>query len=311
MKLQRLIEQYIAYQQSLGTAFLTDAMILRAFGRANGARARIADIRLHQVESFLGETRPVTITWHTKFRRLRSFFQYAVSRGYLAVAPLPTTVPKRPPPFVPYIFSREELRRLFEVIDADQRNTCLKPATMHTLILLLYGAGLRLREAVDLARSDVDLNGSVLTVRETKFGKTRLVPVGQDLSQALVRYAAQARAPRSEDTFFTTRMGTRVKPDTLQHNFRILCDRAGIHRTDGALEKPRLHDLRHSFAVHRLTSWYQQGADVQRLLQHLSVYLGHVHIRHTQVYLSMTPELLHQASQRFEGYAAKKEGQRD
>jgi integrase/recombinase XerD len=301
MKLQRLIEQYIAYQQSHGTAFLTDAMILRAFGRANGSRARIADIRLHHVESFLGATRPVTITWHTKFRRLRSFFQYAVSRGYLAVAPLPNTVPKRPPPFVPYIFSRGELRRLFEIIDTDQRNTCLNPATMHTLILLLYGAGLRLREAVDLARSDVDLSGSVPTIRNTKFGKTRLVPFGPQLSQALVRYAAQAQAPRSEATFFTTRMGTRVKPDTLQHNFRILCDRAGIHRTDGALEKPRLHDLRHSFAVHRLTSWYQQGADVQRLLQHLSVYLGHVHIRHTQVYLSMTPELLDQANQRFEG----------
>jgi integrase/recombinase XerD len=101
MKLQRLIEQYIAYQQSLGTAFLTDAMILRAFGRAIGARAQTTDVRLQQVESFLGKTRPVTITWHTRFRRLRSFFQYAVSRGYLAIAPLPTTIPKPPPPFVP------------------------------------------------------------------------------------------------------------------------------------------------------------------------------------------------------------------
>jgi site-specific recombinase XerD len=311
MNLQRLIEQYIAFQQSLGTAFLTDARILRAFGRAVGARARITDIRLQQVESFLGETRPVTITWHTKFRRLRSFFHYAVSRGYLAVAPLPTTIPKRPPPFVPYIFSREELRRLFEVIDTDQRKTCLEPATMHTLILLLYGAGLRLREAVDLVRSDVDLNGSVLTIRRTKFGKTRWVPFGPQLGQALAQYAARARAPRPEATFFTTRMGIRVKPDTLQHNFRILCDRAGIHRTDGALEKPRLHDLRHSFAVHRLTSWYQQGADVQRLLPHLSVYLGHVHIRHTQVYLSMTPDLLHEANRRFEVYAAEKEGHHD
>ena len=303
MNLIQLIEQYVAFQQSLGTAFLTDASILRAFGRALGAKTRLGDIRPRHVDAFLGRTRPVTITWHDKFRRLRSFFHYATSRGYLAKAPLPTVIPKRPPPFVPYIFAREELCRLFQVIDGDQRKSCLEPPTMHALILLLYGAGLRLREAVNLTCSDVDLHEAILTIRNTKFGKTRLVPFGPHLGQSLTRYAARAKAPRADAPFFTTRMGARVKPDTLQHNFRILCNRAGIRRTDGANEQPRLHDLRHTFAVHRLTSWYQQGADVQRLLQHLSVYLGHVHIRHTQVYLSMTPQLLHEAAQRFERYA--------
>jgi site-specific recombinase XerD len=305
MNLHQLIEQYIAFQQSLGTAFLTDARILRAFGRTIGVKTRIAEVRPQQVDAFLGTTRPVTITWHTKFRRLRSFFHYAVSRGYLAVAPLPTVIPRRPPPFVPYIFTHEELRRLFQVIDADQRKSCLEPATMHTLILLLYGAGLRLREAVNLTRADVDLQGAVLTVRNTKFGKTRWVPFGPHLGQSLTQYAARTPAPQAEAPFFTTRLDAGVKPDTLQHNFRILCNRAGILRTDGAHVQPRLHDLRHTFAVHRLTSWYRQGANVQRLLQHLSVYLGHVHIRHTQVYLSMTPELLHEAAQRFEPYAGK------
>lgn len=196
MNLQKLIEQYIDYQQSLGTAFLTDALILRAFGRALGVRARIANVRPQQVEGFLGKTRPVTITWHTKFRRLRSFFHYAVSRGYIAVAPLPIVIPKRPPPFVPYIYSHEELRRLFQVIDSDNRKTALEPTTMHTLILLLYGAGLRLREAVDLSRADVDLKGSVLTIRNTKFGKTRLVPFGSQLGRALAEHAARAKVPR-------------------------------------------------------------------------------------------------------------------
>jgi site-specific recombinase XerD len=79
----------------------------------------------------------------------------------------------------------------------------------------------------------------------------------------------------------------------------------GIRRTDESQQQPRIHDLRHTFAVHRLTSWYQQGADVQRLLHQLSVYLGHVNLRGTQVYLSMTPELLREASQRFERYAGK------
>jgi integrase/recombinase XerD len=308
MNLQRLIEQYIAFQQSLGTSFQYDAITLRAFGRALGGRARVADVCPQQVEAFLGKARPVTITWHTKLSRLRAFFRYAESRGYVAAAPLPRVIPKRPPPFVPYIFSHEELRRLLRVIDADRRNSCLEPATMRTLILLLYGAGLRVREAVGLTRADVDFDASVLTVRNTKFGKTRLVPFGPQLGQALARYAARGRAPRAEAPFFTTRMGTGVKPDTLQHNFRILCDGAGIRRTDGAQEQPRLHDLRHTFAVHRLTSGYRQGADVQRLLHLLSVYLGHVHIRHTQVYLSMTPELLHEAGRRFERYAGKEGG---
>ncbi len=308
MNAQHLIEQYIAFQQSLGTPFVTDARILRAFGRAVRVKARIADVRPRQVDAFLGTARPVTITWHDKFRRLRSFFQYAISRGYLATAPLPTVIPKRPAPFVPYIFTHDELRRLFQVIDADQRNSCLEPATMHTLILLLYGAGLRLREGVNLTRADVDLQRAVLTVRNTKFGKTRWVPLGPQLADALVRYAARAQAPPAEAPFFMTRQGTAVKPDTLQHNFRILCDHAGIRRTDGANEQPRLHDLRHTFAVHRLTAWYRQDADVQRLLQHLSVYLGHVHIRHTQVYLNMTPELLHEAAQRFDRYAGKEVG---
>lgn len=305
MNLQRLIEQFIVFQQSLGSPCVTDALILRAFGRSRGARASIASVRPQHVDAYLGKSRPVTTTWHGKFSRLRVFFKYAVSRGYISTAPLPTVIPKRPPPFVPYIYSHEELHRLLQTVESNPSSHCLEPVTIRMLILVLYGAGLRLREAVDLTRNDVDLREFVLTVRNTKFGKTRLVPVGPQLGKALVQYAAQAQGRPAESPFFTTRTGTRVKPDTLQHNFRILCDRAGIRRTDGANEQPRLHDLRHTFAVHRLTSWYRQGADVQRLVHQLSVYLGHVHLRHTQVYLTMTPELLHEAGLRFERYAGK------
>jgi site-specific recombinase XerD len=82
-----------------------------------------------------------------------------------------------------------------------------------------------------------------------------------------------------------------------------MCQCAGVRRKDDASEQPRLHDLRHAFAVHRLTAWYREGADVQRLLHHLSVYLGHAHLANTQIYLTMTPELLQQAGTRFERYA--------
>ena len=146
-----------------------------------------------------------------------------------------------------------------------------------------------------------------MKVRESKFGKTRVVPFTPRLQRVLLEY--QSRHPASSDKvpFCAARGGGRIKPDTLQHNYRALCDRIGLRRTDGASHQPRIHDLRHSFAVHRLISWYRQGADGQRLLPLLSVYLGHVHIRATQVYLSMTPDLLEEASSRFEGYATSTE----
>ena len=307
MKLQHVIDQYITLRRSLGSSF--PGLALLTFGRALGG-TNIKSLRTKQVEAFLVGTGPITLTYHIKLGALRPFFQYAISRGYLVTAPLPVRIPKRPPPFVPYIYSHDELRRLLHEVDSDcRRRTCLEPITIRTILLLLYGAGLRLQEALKLTRGDVNLDDSLLTVRQTKFGKTRLVPIGPQLGRVLTRYIS--RTPRRSDgagiesPFFTSRTGTPVPADTLEHNFRYFCDRAAIRRTDSLRFQPRLHDLRHTFAVHRLTSWYQQGADVQRLLPLLSVYLGHVCLRHTQVYLSMTPELLQQASQRFEIYVEK------
>lgn len=304
MKLQQLIEEFLAFRRSLGESQVSNAVTLRAFSHAIGTDADIADVQGEQVDAFLAGTGSITSNWHTKHSTLRVFYRYAISRGYVAAVPLPAVIPKRLPPFVPYIFSHQDLCRLFAAAESDPRHrTCLEPVTTRTILLLLYGAGLRLREVVNLNCGNVDLDGSLLTVHQTKFGKTRLIPFGPELGSALARHAARARMPRAEAPFFTTRAGLRVKPNTLQHHFRFLCRHAGVCRTDGASEQPRLHDLRHTFAVHRLTSWYRQGADVQRLLPQLSVYLGHVHLRATQVYLTMTPELLQEASRRFEHYA--------
>jgi site-specific recombinase XerD len=308
MNLQHLLEQYISFQRSLGSPFVSDAAVLRAFGRSLGSRASVAGVQIRHVNAFLGKARPVTRTWFTKLGCLRCFFQYALSRGYIAKMPLPLVMPTRPPIFAPYIYTREEIRRLLQVIDAHPRSAYLGPTTIRTMILLFYGAALRLREATNLTRADVDLHGSVLTIRNTKFGKTRLVPVGPQLKQVLAQYERSLPKGQPADTpFFVTTAWESVNPNTLECTFRVLCDYAGIRRTD-TREQPRIHDLRHTAAVHRLTFWYQRGADVQRLLHHLSVYLGHVHLRHTQVYLSMTPELLHEASKRFDRYARKERG---
>jgi integrase/recombinase XerD len=312
MNLQQLIEHYIAYRRTLGERCQSNASMLRAFGRDIGPDADIRDVRAEQVSSFLTGSGSVTYTWHCKHSTLRGFYRYAISRGYVATAPLPTVVPPRPSAFVPYIYSHQELCRLLVATDTYQRHrSSMEPVTIRTIVLLLYGAGLRVSEALALDQADVDLENCLLTVRQTKFFKTRLVPVSPELGRTLAQYAAQRPAipagPETAIPFFTTRRGTRVKEGTLERCFRRVCKRAGIRRSGGARSQPRLHDLRHSFAVHRLTSWYQQGADVQKLLPQLSVYLGHARLAGTQIYLNMTPELLREASARFESYARKGE----
>jgi site-specific recombinase XerD len=179
--------------------------------------------------------------------------------------------------------------------------------TFRTLLLLLYGAGLRFTEATALTIADVDLAENVLTIRATKFYKSRLVPIGPQLATVLANYIPVRRHSRLEQDetsyFLANRDGTRLASSTVQAAFDRLRRMAGVHSAAGGRQIPRLHDLRHSFAVHSLTAWYRQGADVQRLLPVLSSYLGHSDLEGTKVYLSMTPELLRQASLRFARYA--------
>ncbi len=310
MNLKQLIERYISYRQRLGERFHDSAFILRAFARSIGSQADVGDVHTEQIATFLAGTGPLTNTWHNKYQALLGFYRFAKSRGHVTEVPLPAKPPKRLPPFVPYIYSRDELRLLLDTAGRYQRGECsFDPVAFRTMLLLLYGTGLRDGEIVRLNRDDVDLDTSLLTVRHSKFHKSRLVPFGPQVSRALTEYAASRTAPVTQlgddVPFFTTRKGTRVVLNTLQAHFRRVRALSGIQRSDGARYQPRLHDIRHSFAVHRLTSWYQQGVDVQKMVAHLSVYLGHAHLADTQVYLSMTPDLLRQANARFECYAEK------
>jgi integrase len=262
----------------------------------------------HWVTSYLAGSGPVTRYWHRKYEALSGFYRFALGRGYVLHSPLPTTVPKRPQPFRPYIYSQEELRDILKAAgEYETPRTALEEATLRTLLLLLYGAGLRIGEALALTRADVELDTALLTIHEGKFYKTRLVPIGPRLT-AVLRIYADDRYQRAHSndpgaTFFVTRIGTAVKRGLAERAFVRLRDIAGITREDGARYQPRLHDLRHSMAVHRLVAWYREGADVQRLLPQLATYLGHVDVAATQRYLTMTPDLLREASQRFERYA--------
>jgi site-specific recombinase XerD len=309
VKLAQLIAQYVAFRKSLGQDFESDRKRLVIFSRFVGESAGIKSVKLSQVAAFLAGRGPITRYWHLKYWTLRGFFRYAITRGYLFTSPLPTTVPKLPARFVPHIYSREELRRLLDGTASYQKHKTrivMEPHTFRAILLLLYGAALRVSEALSLNLADVDLEEAVIVIRDTKFYKTRLVPLGSDLNAAMTKYAKQRKRDKHSQgnnaPFFVTKLGARISSRLLRHAFQRLRTHSGVHRQDRPQCQPRLHDLRHAAAVHRLTAWYREGKDVQRLLPLLSTYLGHVDIASTQLYLTMTPELLHEASQRFAQY---------
>lgn len=306
MKLQTMIDQFIEYREALGEQY-SPHCTARAFCRFVGPDTEVTCVSREQVNKFLTRS-GITLTWHSKIGSLRTLYQYAVSRGYVTDVPLPTTLEKRPPPFVAYIYSQDELERLLQAAKSFGRPINLPPMTFHLMLLLTYATGMRVSEVLRLNRADVNITECLLNVHQSKFGKTRQVPFATSLQDVLSRYDQnRSGAPNPSSPFFATVPGDRIKADTFQHNFRALCDQLNIRRSDAAGCQPRIHDLRHSFAVHRLTTWYEQGLDVQKLLPFLSIYLGHVHIRATQVYLSMTPELLEQAGNRFETYMQGKD----
>jgi site-specific recombinase XerD len=309
MTLREAIEQYIVWRRAHGAKFTTGANLLRHFLGYADRDAACDAVTTAQVLAFLAGKGPLTRHRENKYCALTGFWRHAISRGHAARSPLPDNEPRSPLRAPPYIYSREELRRLFDPanVEISRRGAVqLDALTFRTLLLLLYGAGLRFSEATGLTLADADLAEAVLTIRATKFYKSRLVPIGPQLATVLANYLPLRRRgglAEGETSFLlANRDGTRLASSTVQEAFDALRRIAGVHGTAGGRQIPRLHDLRHSFAVHSLTAWYRQGADVQRLLPVLSTYLGHSDLEGTKVYLSMTPELLQQASLRFACY---------
>lgn len=306
MRLQQAVNQYVSHKRSLGMQCQTMVRQLRAFCKASGD-INVDEVGAESARGFIYGSGPVTSNLHGKFHVLRGFYRYLLSRGYVASSPLPVQIPKEPERLIPYIYSRAELHCLLQAAQKESHWCKLEPATLRALLLLLYGAGLRISEALRLTLGDVDLEQRLLTIRETKFYKTRLVPLGTDLSQALTIYLAarsKAEHPSPPEAFLLlTQHSLPVSVQLAEDTFKRLCRKVGVRRRDASRYVPRLHDLRHTFAVHRLTACYRSGGDVQRLLPQLATYLGHVDLDSTQRYLTLTPELLSQASNRFEQYA--------
>ncbi|WP_250479982.1 MULTISPECIES: tyrosine-type recombinase/integrase [unclassified Caballeronia] len=307
MELIDVVTAYVAMQRSLGLRFDAANRLLRQFAHQMGS-VDIADVRPDAVVRFLQGTGPLTATWRLKYNVLAGLYRFAISRGYSKTCPLPANVPTLPPPQTPYVYSTGELRRLIDATPLLYNYRSPQQASMYrTLMLLLYGSGLRIGEALRLTILNVDLTDRVIVVRDTKFFKSRLVPIGQRLSTELAVHIERRRGlpmPEGNDSrLFASRTGQRWSYSQVITLFQRLRQMAGIKCPEGELHPPRLHDLRHTAAVHRVLAWYRDGKDVQRLLPQLATYLGHVEIKSTQRYLRMTPELLEEASRRFAHYA--------
>ncbi len=311
MRLSKAVQQYILHKRSLGMRYKGESCRLRAFVKAIGD----GDMQLVEPDAVLrflegARTGPFTSFWFSKHQTLSGFYRYALAREYCSSSPLPLTLPQKPQPFEPYIYTNQDMEKLLVSADSLPQRYHLKrgiePHTIRTLLLLLYGTGLRISEALGLLLSDYDTDAHVLTIRETKFFKSRFVPVGPDLSMVLQRYIDRqwsGRVRTDQTPLLTDRRGGLLTRSAVEIVFKTLRLRAGVSRSAGARYQPRLHDFRHTFAVVRLVTWYREGKNVQRLLPHLSTYLGHGEVNATQRYLTMTTELLEQASLCFERYA--------
>ncbi len=307
MELIEVVTTYVAMQRSLGMRFTAADRLLRQFAREMGD-VGMADVRPEAVVTFLRGSGILTTTWRLKYNVLSGLYRFALSRGYCETCPLPIYVPKLPPSQTPYVYSTEELRRLIDATPSLYNYRSRQQASMfRTLILLLYGSGLRIGEVLRLSMLDVDLVNRIIIVRDTKFFKTRLVPIGPRLSAEMAAHVERRRQlpmPAGESSrLFTSYTGQGWPYSRVITLFQCLRRAAHIECPEGELRPPRLHDFRHTAAVHRVLAWYRDGKDVQRLLPQLATYLGHVDIKSTQRYLHMTPELLEEASRRFAQYA--------
>jgi len=206
--------------------------------------------------------------------------------------------------FKPYIYTVEEIKTLLWDAKQVPSNSLfkLKPQVLYTVIAMLYTLGLRLNEALNLTLTDVDFGQGTIFIRDSKFHKDRIIPFGPKMSAHLKKYISLRRQIfkplKPTDYLFIARQRFRVSDGHIRYTFSKLIKSRQTNYPPGKVQ-PRLHDLRHTFAVHRLLQWYKDGVDVQNKLPLLSTFMGHVDIYSTQVYLSITEDLLKEANKRF------------
>ena len=306
-----LVEDYLALRRRLGFGLVTQGRMLLAFARHADRVAPGAPL-----------TVDLAVQWATSCRSRdpsAAARRLTVVRGFARHRALFDPTTEVPPPGLlgpryrrkpPHVYSADEIASLLHAAAELRSKGGLRPRTFVTLFGLLAATGLRVSEARRLACRDVDLLAGVVTVREGKFRKSRLVPLHASAVAALRRYEADRdrcrAAPRSESFFRTERLAV-LSRKTVQATFAKLRRRLGW-TAEGRARLPRIQDLRHAFVVHRVLRWYEQDVDVDRRMAHLATYLGHAKVSNTYWYLTAVPELMAVTARRFERFARERGG---
>src|SRR5438309_4350700 len=223
---------------------------------------------------------------------VRQFSRFLLRLGYSAYVPDSTFATRSSATFVPRMLTDEELRKFFQAVDAlkPTARSSLRHLIMPEVFRLLFGCGFRVGEVLKLRVRDVDLNQGIITVRQGKFRKDRLVPPALSLVNRLRKYADHFGSRPPDAIFFAGPNGGPFALRTVYTLFRKLLLQCGIPHA-GRGKGPRIHDYRHLFALHTLRRWYRDGEDLDAKLPLLATYLGHQHLSGTQRYLHLTAEI--------------------
>jgi len=311
------VQQYLDERRRLGFKLCSPDHALRNFARFVTGIGHMGPLTVDLMAQWARQVQPRYLvngqaagdTAARRLAALRPFMRWLQQFEPATEVPDDSSFGPIPGRVTPHIYREAEIVALLAAARQLGPSDGLRAATYATLFGLIASAGLRISEALGLSDLDVDLDGAVLTVRQTKFGKSRLVPLHPSVVGPLAAYRALRRQhvrPTPRTTFFVGSRGVRRgEPlgDRQAHRmFAQLRQQLGwIDR--GGHGQPRVHDLRHSFAVRRLTLWHEQGADIDQRMLALSTYMGHVKISNTYWYLSGVPELMALAGIRFERFA--------
>ena len=301
-ELLSLLEEYVSARRALGASLEGAERLLRSFLAFLAQRGEDT-ISPRLALEWAVQPRHARPDWHaSRLRTVRLFSVYAHAVDPSHEVPPAGLLTARPRRAKPYLYSDREVADLVSAAQDLPARTALRAATYATLLSLLAVTGMRPSEPLGLDQEDVDLADGVLTVRNAKFGKSRHLPVHESTCRALAAYAGRrdelCPSPAAP-AFFLSDRGTRIPLNTLQRTFVLLSKRVGL-RGPSDSHGPRLHDLRHRFAVNALLRWHREGRDVEAWLPHPTTYLGHVHLGDTYWYLTARPDLLQQVARRMD-----------